>query len=158
MKVRRLRSLTRVAAPLDEVWAFFSDPTNLALITPPWLGLRITGDPPACTYPGLIITYDVRVFPALRVGWVTEITHVDAPRFFVDEQRAGPYRFWHHQHHFAPIDGGTEVRDVVHYALPFGLLGDFAGAGAVARRLRNIFAYRNRVVRDRFGPPVAPRP
>ncbi|MEJ2699667.1 MAG: hypothetical protein P8Z70_08405, partial [Desulfuromonadales bacterium] len=66
--------------------------------------------------------------------------------------RFGPYRFWQHQHHFREMEGGVEVRDLVHYRLPFGPLGDMA-AGLVWRRLAEIFDYRQKAVREYFGAP-----
>jgi ligand-binding SRPBCC domain-containing protein len=151
VKLHRLVSVQRLPVPLDEAWAFFSDPANLAVMTPPWLGLVPTSKVPAKAHPGLIVTYRVTPFPGMRFAWVTEITHVVEGELFVDEQRAGPYRFWHHQHHFRATPGGTEMRDIVHYALPFGPVGDLLGARSVRRRVKGIFEYRRAVLEERFG-------
>jgi ligand-binding SRPBCC domain-containing protein len=77
---------------------------------------------------------------------MTEITHVERLRYFVDEQRFGPYAFWHHQHHFKEVEGGVEMTDLVHYRLPFGPLGTLANALFVRKRLHDIFDYRTRVI------------
>ena len=82
--------------------------------------------------------------------WVTEITQVLNNRLFVDEQRFGPYRFWHHQHHFRETEEGIEVRDLVHYSLPFGPLGKIAHAGLVKRRLEGIFDFRVKAIQAIF--------
>jgi len=84
------------------------------------------------------------------VSWVTEITHVDEGRLFVDEQRFGPYRFWHHQHLFREIEGGVEMRDIVHYALAPG--GGAVRRFLVAPRLAEIFAFRRRALEEIYGP------
>jgi ligand-binding SRPBCC domain-containing protein len=149
MKLHVLERRQRLPLSLAEAWDFFSDPANLPRITPAWLGLRVTGPPPPRMHPGLIVTYRVRPFPGIAVGWVTEITHVVEPHLFVDEQRFGPYRFWHHQHHFAEVPGGVEVRDVVHYALPRGAA--LAGGRLVGARVAAIFEHRRRVLEDTFG-------
>lgn len=151
MRLHRLESRQVIPVPRDEAWAFFSDPANLSVMTPPGLGLVPTRDVPPRMHAGLIVTYAVAGLPGLKFNWVTEITHVDEGSFFVDEQRSGPYKFWHHQHHFADVPGGTEVHDLVHYALPFGLLGDTLGYPIVRKRLRTIFAFRRRVLTERFG-------
>jgi ligand-binding SRPBCC domain-containing protein len=91
----------------------------------------------------------VRPVLGVPVTWVTEMTHVDEPNLFVDEQRFGPYRFWHHQHLFREIEGGVEMRDLVHYALAPG--GGPIRRFLVAPRLREIFAYRSQVLRRTFG-------
>ena len=70
---------------------------------------------------------------------MTEITHVSQEQFFVDEQRYGPYSFWHHQHRFKPVEGGVEMTDVVHYKLPLGFLGGLANGVFVRNQLNQIF-------------------
>jgi len=149
--VRRLRRVQRLSASIDAAWRFFSDPANLARITPPWLGFEITSPLPEHIYAGQIVTYRVRPIFDIAVTWVTEIAVVDAPRQFVDEQRVGPYRFWHHQHHLREVDGGVEVEDIVHYALPFGPVGAIVDRLFVLPRLNRIFGYRRRVLADTFG-------
>jgi ligand-binding SRPBCC domain-containing protein len=141
-----------VPASLEECWRFFSDPRNLARITPPKLGMKVIGECPEKMSAGLTIDLSVRPLPGIRVRWRTEITRVEPPHRFVDEQRAGPYRVWHHEHHFRALDEThTEMRDVVHYALPFGWLGDLANPWFVAPQLRRIFDFREQAVREIFG-------
>ena len=149
MKLHVLERELRLPIPVARAWEFFSDARNLAKITPPEMGFEVTSPLPERMYAGMIITYRVRPLLGVPVTWVTEITHVDEGRLFVDEQRFGPYRFWHHQHHFREVPGGVEVRDVVHYALA-------PGAGPAARflvqpRLEAIFDHRTRVLQDQFG-------
>jgi ligand-binding SRPBCC domain-containing protein len=136
---------------LDRAWDFFSDPANLSRITPDWLAFTLTCAPPARMYAGQVLTYTIRPIPGLRLRWVTEITHVREPYFFVDEQRLGPYRFWHHQHHFQETDSGLLMTDQVQYALPLGPLGDLVHAFGVRKRLEAIFSYRRKVLSEIFG-------
>jgi ligand-binding SRPBCC domain-containing protein len=126
----------------ETAWRFFSNPANLSLITPPWLDFRITSPVPGAIYAGLIITYRIRPLAGIAVPWVSEITQVDPPRFFVDQQRQGPYRSWHHQHFLRPVDGGIEKTDQVHYALPGGLIGIGLHALLIRRKLDEIFRFR----------------
>lgn len=140
----------RLKAPLERVWSFFADPRNLPEITPPWLGFRVVSPVPERMYPGLLLEYRVRPFGWWESPWVAEITHVEEGRRFVDEQRIGPYRLWHHEHHFRVVDGRVEVRDLVLYALPAGRLGRALASRAVERRLAAIFDYRERAVRTRL--------
>ncbi|GAB6058753.1 SRPBCC family protein [Desulfonatronum parangueonense] len=136
---------------LDQAWEFFSDPANLSRITPGWLAFTLTCSPHTAMYAGQILTYSIRPIPLLRLRWVTEITHVRKPYFFVDEQRIGPYRFWHHQHHFQETDTGLLMTDQVHYALPFGPLGDLVHALWVRNRLQAIFSHRRTVLSGLLG-------
>lgn len=140
----------------SEAWAFFTDPKNLARITPSDLAFEVTTPLPAQIYPGLMIGYRVRPLFGIPVEWVTEITHVVDGVMFIDEQRAGPYRLWHHEHLLTPVQGGTEVQDTVYYMLPFGRLGTLAGV-PVRRRLLHIFEHRRAVLGQLFGPAPTPR-
>jgi ligand-binding SRPBCC domain-containing protein len=83
--------------------------------------------------------------------WMTEITHVEDQKYFVDEQRFGPYSMWHHQHHFKAIEGGVEMTDIVHYKLPLWILGDIAHTLFVKAQLTHIFDYRFTAVENKYG-------
>jgi len=151
MPVHTLRRTQIVPACLEACWDFFSDPRNLAKITPPSLDFITLGELPPRIYAGLMITYRVRPLFGVPMTWVTEITHVEAPHRFVDEQRVGPYAIWHHEHFFTALDDGrTEMRDLVHYLLPFGWLGNLAHAPLVAPQLERIFAFRTKAVAEHF--------
>ena len=148
--LEKLERLQTVPGTLTGVWDFFCRPENLADITPASLRFRVTSPPQDRMYAGMIITYKVSPFPGLALPWVTEITQCQGPHFFVDEQRFGPYRFWHHQHHFREVAGGVEMRDLIHYRLPLGPLGGIASA-LVRRQLKGIFDYRETAVQRLFG-------
>lgn len=115
------------------------------------MGFTLTSAPPPHIYPGLIISYRLRPLLGLPADWVTEITHVEDQHRFIDEQRMGPYRLWHHEHTFRPVPGGTEVSDLVYYALPFGPLGTVVQRAVVRQRLAHIFEYRASTLRAMFG-------
>jgi len=137
---------------LPTVWKFFSGADNLQAITPKYMNFRVTsGDLPEAIYPGMIITYKVSPLLGIPLFWMTEITHVMPGKLFVDEQRRGPYRLWHHQHHFEERDGGVLMRDIVHYQLPLGILGEVANLLFVKRQLNTIFDFRRKMVADTFG-------
>ena len=140
-----------INSSLDEAWNFFSSPGNLSKITPQHMGFQITSGEPAKMYPGQIITYRVSPFPGITTNWVTEITHVSEGRFFVDEQRFGPYRMWHHEHHFENRDNGVLMTDRVSYKLPFGVLGRMAHFLFVRKQLNQIFAFRKEYLDRMFG-------
>jgi ligand-binding SRPBCC domain-containing protein len=147
-----IQTIQRIPVSIETAWEFFSNPANLQEITPPHLGFRIVskyhGEK---MYPGQIIEYKVRPLFNIPLYWMTEITHVETGRFFVDEQRYGPYDMWHHQHHFKSVEGGVEMTDIVHYKIPFGFLGNWAHALFIKQQLQTIFNYRFETVEKRFG-------
>lgn len=134
-----------------EAWAFFATPRNLDAITPPDIGFQVISQPGDDLYEGQIINYRIRIFPLVWVTWVTEIKAVKEGSSFVDEQRFGPYKFWHHRHTFEDIPGGVLMRDHVHYGLGFGPFGAMAHALFVRRKLAAIFAFRREILAKRFG-------
>ncbi len=140
-----------VPTTVEQAWQFFSSPRNLPLITPPDLGFEVLSELPETMFPGLFIRYRVRPLFGIPIEWVTEITHVEDGRFFVDEQRIGPYKIWHHEHHFESVDAGVRMIDRVSYCLPFSPLGDLVHPWLVKPRLEHIFAYRTEQVEKRFG-------
>lgn len=151
-KVYSLKTVQKIPISLDEAWQFFSRPDNLKDITPPNLGFQVTSRHYGpVMYPGQVIEYIVRPILGIPLYWMTEITHVSDKRYFVDEQRFGPYSLWHHQHHFTEIEGGVEMTDIVHYKIPFWILGDLAQVIMVRSQLKKIFDFRYAAVEERFG-------
>ncbi len=147
----RIRETQLLPVTLEQAWDYFSNPHNLQHITPPSLGFRVTSEPHGNhIYPGQIIEYRIRPVLGIPLYWMTEITHVEDRRFFVDEQRYGPYSLWHHQHHFREIKGGVEMTDIVHYRIPLGWLGDLANAIFVGRQLKELFRYRTEIIPSRL--------
>jgi ligand-binding SRPBCC domain-containing protein len=102
-------------------------------------------------YPGQVIEYKVKPILGIPLYWMTEITHVADKKYFVDEQRFGPYSLWHHQHHFKEVNGGVEMIDIVHYKVPLWVLGDIAQFLFVKQQLKGIFDYRFKAAEEVFG-------
>jgi len=151
-KVYSLQTIQRIPVGIEKAWDFFSSPANLQTITPSSLGFKIISKFHGNRmYPGQIIEYKVSPVLGIPLYWMTEITHVEDQKFFVDEQRFGPYSLWHHQHHFKSIPGGVEMTDIVHYKLPLWVLGDIAHTLFVKNQLKQIFDYRFQQVEKMFG-------
>lgn len=135
---------------IDEAWDFFSSPQNLNLITPPDMTFHIISDIPATMYEGMFITYKISPVPLLRFLWCTEITHIKPGAFFVDEQRIGPYRIWHHEHHFEPHPNGVLMTDILHYRIGKGMAGWIAGKVFVHQKVNAIFKFRYQKLQELF--------
>ena len=145
-----LERTQKLPMSMEEAWKFFSSPKNLEEITPDDMGFQITSHEETDMYEGMIISYIVSPMFKVPLRWVTEITHVREPHFFVDEQRFGPYVFWHHKHYFKEVEGGVEMKDVVHYKLPMGPIGQLANALFVRARLEEIFDFRFKKLEQLF--------
>lgn len=129
--------------PLQQAWDFFSSPGNLQKITPSHMGFQITSEIDKKAYAGQIITYKVGVLPGIKSNWVTEITQVKEQQFFIDEQRFGPYKMWHHEHWFKELpEEKTVMKDKISYKIPFGFLGHIAQAIFIKKQLKEIFEHR----------------
>ncbi len=139
-----------VKTDLATCWNFFSSPKNLQVITPDYMNFNVLTEVPEKMYEGLMIAYKVSPLMKIPLNWVTEIKYVHDMEFFVDEQRTGPYKMWHHEHHFKAVEGGVEMTDIVSYELPLGFLGKIAHAIFVKKQLEGIFEYRFKRVDELF--------
>lgn len=139
-----------VKTDMATCWDFFSDPKNLSKITPQSMGFIVRTELPDKMYEGLMIEYTVRPMLGIPMNWITEIKTVKNHSFFVDEQRKGPYRIWHHEHHFKEVEGGIEMTDIVSYELPLGFLGRLMHPILVKNKLKEIFDYRRQKVDELF--------
>jgi ligand-binding SRPBCC domain-containing protein len=151
MKVYHFKRVQQLPITLNQAWDFFSSPLNLSKITPKAMGFNIIyNSGKEKMYAGQIIHYKLKLFPGIKTMWTTEITNVDEGKYFIDEQRFGPYAFWHHQHLFKATARGIEMTDEVNYAIPFGLFGRLANWLFVERMLNRIFDYRFAVLEKHF--------
>ncbi len=152
MKLYQLKTSQILPISLETAWKFFSNPANLSKITPPWLNFEVRTKLPDKMYPGMIITYFVRPVLNIPQTWVTEITNVNEPNYFVDEQRFGPYKMWHHEHIFTQTeDGKILMQDIVSYVVPFGFVGRIINSLVITKKITDIFNYRSEVLIKMFG-------
>jgi ligand-binding SRPBCC domain-containing protein len=149
--MHKLERVLRLSIDLKTAWDFFSSPKNLSKITPSYMGFNIISElKNEKMYPGLIITYIVKPILGIPLTWVTEITEISEGKYFIDEQRVGPYKIWHHEHHFREIEGGIEMRDLLYYRLPFGFIGKIINSLFVKKKVNGIFDYRTEVLEKMF--------
>jgi len=152
MRIHSIKSIQKIPAPLELVWDFYADHANLQLITPSYMRFEIISQNlNEKLHTGQVIEYKVRPMFKIPLYWMTVIKKVEAPIYFMDEQRKGPYSIWQHQHYFKAIEGGTEMTDIVLYKNPFGIIGELANGLLVKRKLRNIFEYRFKQMENIFG-------
>ena len=140
-----------VKTNIDDLWRFISSPKNLGKITPNYMQFNIVSkNKDEVMYPGMIIEYRVTPLLNIPLKWITEITHVKEKEFFVDEQRVGPYKMWHHEHIFEIKENGILMRDIITYIPPFGLLGKLANYLFIKNKVNQIFDYRNKIINEIF--------
>ena len=152
MAVYQFHREQKLPANVDDVWKFISSPGNLKQITPDYMGFNIvTPQQPKDMYPGMIIIYKVSPLLNRNITWVTEITQMKEKEYFVDEQRKGPYKMWHHEHKITPIENGVLMTDLVTYRPPMGLIGNLANKFIIRKKLNEIFSHRKKVLEEIFG-------
>ena len=151
-KLYRITYKQKIPSDINTLWDFISSPKNLNLITPDNMGFTIETNLDSDTmYPGQIIAYKVSPFKGIKMNWVTEITHVKDKEYFVDEQRFGPYKMWHHKHFIKPIANGVEMIDIIDYKIPMGFIGDIMNSLVVKNKLKEIFNYRYKKMEELYG-------
>lgn len=142
--VYTLKSTQKLYGTPAEIWDFFSRPENLNKMVSDDLKFEITSkDLPSKTYHGQIITYTIEIFPKIKNYWITEITLLEGEKVFIYEQRFGPYKLWHHEHHFETIsEDEILMTDIVTYKLRFGYLGRLICGFFIKKKLKKIFRFR----------------
>lgn len=151
MALYQLHKFQKLPISIEEAWDFLSNPRNLKVITPDYMGFHILSGADKDMYPGQIIQYIVTPVMGIKTKWVTEITHVKDYEYFVDEQRFGPYALWHHKHFIKPIPGGVEMEDLIDYKIPLGIFGQWTHPIMVRPKLEEIFEYRKNKLVELFG-------
>jgi ligand-binding SRPBCC domain-containing protein len=152
MKIYHYSRSQKLPITQDVAWAFFSNPANLLQLTPAWA--QMTDESPEkfkTIFTGMIQLLKIKLPLGIPGQWLATITHVEAPHYFIDEQKAGPFRFWQHRHQIVPIAGGVEVLDTIYYAIPFGVFGEIAHKLFVRNQLHELFDYRAHALEDFFG-------
>jgi ligand-binding SRPBCC domain-containing protein len=146
--MRKLEFKQFLPVTADLAWEFFSNPANLSKITPKEMNFVITSELPEKVYAGQIITYQVSPVFNIPLTWVTEITQVKEPFYFVDEQRAGPYSIWHHEHHFEPMENGVMMTDRLFYKVPAGIFGRLLDRMFIHKKVSAIFEFRKKFLEE----------
>jgi ligand-binding SRPBCC domain-containing protein len=150
MALKTIKTTLLLPITPEQAWTFFSSPRNLNEITPADMTFHITSEIPDEMYEGLFITYKLKPLLNIPVSWVTEITHIKNQSYFIDEQRVGPYRMWHHEHHFREVPGGVEMTDILHYDVGKSIFGWMASKLFVDQRVKEIFEFREKKLRELF--------
>jgi len=151
MKIYTLHKKQQLPITLEKAWEFLSNPKNLAIITPDYMSFNIMSEIDRPLYTGQIIQYIVTPLLGIKTKWVSEITHIEEKKYFVDEQMYGPYALWHHKHFVKEIEGGVELEDIIDYKVPLGILGQFVHPFLVKPKLEEIFNYRQEKLVALFG-------
>lgn len=150
-KLYRFKREEEIYATKEEIWKFISSPKNLQEITPEDMRFEILNNSAdGEMYPGMVISYHISIFGFIKYSWVTEITHVVDKQYFVDEQRFGPFSFWHHKHFIMEREDHLYMVDIVDYKIPFGFIGDLANVMFVKKKLNQIFDFRSTMLQKLF--------
>ena len=150
MKLTQLHFEQKINTDLNNLWEFISSPKNLSKITPNYMDFNIKSKIPEEMYEGLIISYTVKPILGIKLNWVTEITHIKDKNYFVDEQRSGPYKMWHHEHILEETNDEIIMKDIISYIPPYGFIGLILNKLFIKKQVREIFHYRTKVLDDIF--------
>lgn len=146
----QFKTTQKLNISINEAWSFLSNPKNLKDITPEYMRFDIISGDDKKMFPGQIIEYILTPVFNIPFKWVTEITHVKQKKYFVDEQRFGPYYFWHHKHFIKEVEDGIIMEDIVHYKLPLGIIGRLAHRLFVRKKVEEIFSFRRKKLDSLF--------
>jgi uncharacterized protein (TIGR01777 family) len=138
-----------VAAPIEDIFQFFSDAKNLETLTPDFLNFSIVSVSTPQVEQGTLINYLLKLH-GIPIKWKTEILAWEPGKRFVDNQLQGPYALWYHEHRFMKLGSGTLIQDFVRYRVPFGMVGALAGGAYIRHDVQKIFNYRREKIDQLF--------
>lgn len=147
----QIKRTQTIQATMDEVWSFMISPLNLKSMAPEYVKVKVTSnDTTQEIYAGKIITYVVHPVLGIPMKWVSEIAKFEKFKYFVDEQRSGPFKVWHHEHFFEETSDGILMTDIVTYVPPLGPIGRIANWLFIAKKLKSIFDHRAKTIAEEF--------
>jgi uncharacterized protein (TIGR01777 family) len=141
----RLRQFQFINKPIEELFNFFGDASNLERMTPEWINFKILEQSTPSIQKGTVFKYQLKLH-GLPIKWTTIISDWEKNKKFVDYQSSGPYKVWHHTHEFISYKGGTLMLDDVKYQVPMGFAGQMAGLPFVKHDVKKIFNFRKEVI------------
>lgn len=133
---------TRVAAPIEQCFALSLSIDAHTGSMSPAAEQAVAGVTSGEIGPGETVTWSARHF-GIRFRLTSRITEYVRPTRFVDEQVAGPFKHWWHEHAFVADGDATVMIDRVHFEAPFGVFGRIVDRLVLARYMRNLIAQRN---------------
>lgn len=142
--------------PRSDVFAFFSDPSNLEQITPDHLSFELAMDEPIQMGEGVVLSYSLALY-GIPFSWASRIEVWEPPHRFVDVQLQGPYKSWRHEHVFEETSDGTKIVDEVQYEVPGWIFAPLIHWAFVRGDIETIFQYRQQTIEERFGSDTAER-
>jgi len=126
---------------LEELFDFHLDTNNIKLITPSHTKVELIEYKEA-TFEGKIIKLKTtRAW--VPIDWIVKIEKYEYPNLMVDVALKSPFAFWEHQHIFTKKGSMCELKDVIKYKLPFGIVGKLI-APFIKKDIANMFDYRHK--------------
>lgn len=150
MKTFKLEKSIELLIPIEKAWSFFSNPNNLSNIMPATMQFKVISGANLPLQKGQIIKYEVSPLPLYKTNWISEITEIKKPYFFEDIQLEGPYKLWSHKHYLKETSKGTRIIDIIHYQVPFGVLGRLLHPIIIKPKLEAIFRHRTIKIKESF--------
>ncbi len=152
LRMHRFYTEQNLPVSKDQVWKFFSDASNLMILTHPKMKMTMESENGLTPiFEGKILKIKIKLFGIFPSFFLSEITELQAPDFFIDTQLKGPFAYWQHKHLLTEIDGGTKITDEVTFKFPLGFMGVAAYHLFGKEYLKGVFDYRKIVLEKRFG-------
>ena len=147
MKTRQFVRRSRIAAPVERVFAWHEAPGALGRLTPPGEPVRMVRQSGGIKDGGQV-ELAIGRWP-FSIRWISEHSAYIENRQFRDIQVRGPFARWEHTHLFEPDGSGAcYLEDRIEYALPFGFAGRWLMGRIIERKLDRLFQYRHQITRE----------
>ena len=111
--MEHITSSILIDAPIEKVFHFHDDTTNLLKITPP--GIKVSFETLGEPGLGYEVILKVRQFGLFTMRWHVRVTQYQPPILMTDIQIKGPFRSWRQIRSLREVNGRTELTDIVDY-------------------------------------------
>tara|TARA_B100000963_G_scaffold113286_2_gene98616 strand:+ start:245 stop:763 length:519 start_codon:yes stop_codon:yes gene_type:complete len=114
----KLKATQNINAKIEDIWEYFTEIKNLEKIMPNKYNIKVTQGRKSKLYLGKIFNIRMKILPFVYTNITSEIKAIEKERLFIDSQIFGPYKMWHHEHHFIlNKDKSIQILDIVTYKL-----------------------------------------
>lgn len=143
--MKRIEQISLIDCTLEELYKFHLDSNNITKITPENIKVELLSDD-TLTYEGKIVKLKTtKLF--IPTYWEVEIEKIEKPHLLIDKALESPFKFWRHQHVFTKNGDRCELKDIIEYKLPFGILGKVFEP-FIELDIKNMFIYRHKKTKE----------
>lgn len=143
--MKELTKISLISCTIDELFNFHLDSENITKITPHNIKVELLSSDTKA-FEGKVIKIKTTKF-FIPTYWEVKIEKLKSPSILVDVALKSPFKYWKHQHIFTKKGNVCELKDIIEYELPFGILGKIVEP-LITHDIQKMFDYRHKRTKE----------